>query len=143
MSTEIFYPMYYMLLLSVAVFLFTTLIRMKEIYIDKTSPGEDFRHALFPDGSTILKNAQKNHTNLFEYPVYFCAICVIIFITGNVDTYFVKLAYWYFYLRLAHTIYHIFLNHLIIGGGLPIRAMIWTPALAIMVWMWIRLMGML
>ena len=80
---------------------------MKEIYIDKTSPGEDFRHALFPDGSTILKNAQKNHTNLFEYPVYFCAICIIIFVTGNVDAYFVKLAYWYFYL-----IHYIFDSHI-------------------------------
>ena len=97
MSTEIFYPMYYMLLLSLAVFLFTTLIRMKEIYIDKTSPGEDFRHALFPDGSTILKNAQKNHTNLFEYPVYFCAICIIIFVMSiaHISKSFVKLFFFF------------------------------------------------
>ena len=61
MSTEIFYPMYYMLFLSVAVFLFTTLIRIKEIYIDTTIPGSDVRHALFPDGNTILKNTQQTH----------------------------------------------------------------------------------
>ena len=80
MSTEIFYPMYCMLLLTVAVFLFTTLLRVKEIYIDKSSQGEDYRHALFPKGSMILRNAQKNHINLFEYPIFFYAVCIIIFI---------------------------------------------------------------
>ena len=129
MSTEIFYPMYCMLLLTVAVFLFTTLLRVKEIYIDKSSQGEDYRHALFPEGSMILRNAQKNHINLFEYPIFFYAVCIIIFITGNVDDYFVTLAYWFFYLRLAHSVYHIFFNHLVVAGGFPVRALIFVPAL--------------
>ncbi|RPG97523.1 MAG: hypothetical protein CBD99_000860 [Candidatus Pelagibacter sp. TMED239] len=143
MSTEIFYPMYCMLLLTVAVFLFTTLLRVKEIYIDKSSQGEDYRHALFPEGSMILRNAQKNHINLFEYPIFFYAVCIIIFITGNVDAYFVTLAYWFFYLRLAHSVYHIFFNHLVVAGGFPVRALIFVPALLTLIWMWIRLIGML
>ena len=90
-----------------------------------------------------LRNAQKNHINLFEYPIFFYAVCIIIFITGNVDAYFVTLAYWFFYLRLAHSVYHIFFNHLVVAGGFPVRALIFVPALLILIWMWIRLIGML
>ena len=39
--------------------------------------------------------------------------------TGNVDEYFITLAYWFFYLRVIHSIYHIFFNQLIFNGGFP------------------------
>ena len=138
MNTEIFLPMFGMMILSVSVFLFSTSIRLKEIYFNRSVEGEQHRHPPFDKGSIILRNAQRNLANLFEFPILFYVVCICIYITNNVDAYFVTLAYWFFYLRVIHSVYHVFFNHLIINGGFPLRASIWIPATATMVWMWVR-----
>ena len=138
MNTEIFLPMFGMMILSVSVFLFSTSIRLKEIYVNRSVEGEQHRHPPFDKGSIILRNAQRNLANLFEFPILFYVVCICIYITNNVDAYFVTLAYWFFYLRVIHSVYHVFFNHLIINGGFPLRALIWIPATATMVWMWVR-----
>lgn len=141
MNTEIFLPMFGMMILSVSVFLFSTSIRLKEIYVNRSVEGEQHRHPPFDKGSIILRNAQRNLANLFEFPILFYLVCICIYITNNVDAYFVTLAYWFFYLRVIHSVYHVFFNHLIINGGFPLRALIWIPATATMVWMWVRFIG--
>ena len=141
MNTEIFLPMFGMMILSVSVFLFSTSIRWKEIYVNRSVEGEQHRHPPFDKGSIILRNAQRNLANLFEFPILFYVVCICIYITNNVDAYFVTLAYWFFYLRVIHSVYHVFFNHLIINGGFPLRALIWIPATATMVWMWVRFIG--
>ncbi len=141
MNTEIFLPMFGMMILSVSVFLFSTSIRLKEIYVNRSVEGEQHRHPPFDKGSIILRNAQRNLANLFEFPILFYVVCICIYITNNVDAYFVTLAYWFFYLRVIHSVYHVFFNHLIINGGFPLRALIWIPATATMVWMWVRFIG--
>ena len=138
MNTEIFLPMFGMMILSVSVFLFSTSIRLKEIYFNRSVEGEQHRHPPFDKGSIILRNAQRNLANLFEFPILFYVVCICIYITNNVDAYFVTLAYWFFYLRVIHSVYHVFFNHLIINGVFPLRALIWIPATATMVWMWVR-----
>ena len=60
MSTEIFLPMFYLMLQTVVVFLFSTSIRLKEIYFNKTAVGEEHRHQPFDKGSRLLKNTQRN-----------------------------------------------------------------------------------
>ena len=144
MITEIFLPMFYMLILTLIVFLFSTSLRLKEIYLNKilNKPivdSEQHRHPPCTEGSMMLKNAQRNLVNLFEFPVFFYAICIIIFITNKVDEQFITLAYWYLYLRIAHSIYHIFFNHLILNGGFPVRSLIWIPSTIVLVWMWMIL----
>ena len=143
MNTEIFLPMFYLMLLTVGVFLFSTSIRLKEIFLNKTVSGEEHRHPPFDQGSIILKNAQRNLTNLFEFPILFYVVCICIYITGNVDDYFVILANWFFYLRVVHSIYHIFFNQLIIKGTLPVRTFIWVPSTTTLVWMWLRFISLI
>ena len=143
MNTEIFLPMFYLMLLTVVVFLFSTSIRLKEIYLSKSVVGEEHRHPPFDQGSRILKCAQRNLANLFEFPILFYAVCICIYVTGNVDDYFVTLAYWFFYLRVVHSIYHIFLNQLIVNRGYPVRSFIWIPATATLVWMWVRFISVI
>jgi hypothetical protein len=142
MEYEIFGPVFNMFCLTTAVFLLVTLLRLKSIYIDKVSPGEDYRHPTFPQGSRILLNAQRNLINLFEFPIIFYATIAIIIATNNIDQTFVDLACYFFYFRLAHSIYHIFGNHLILGG-LPVRAPLFLGAFLINAYMIIRLCGML
>ena len=138
MNSELILPMFYLMLQTVAVLLFLASIRLKEIYFNKSVAGEENRHPPFDHGSRILKNAQRNLANLFEFPILFYAVCICIYMTGNVDEYFITLAYWFFYLRVIHSIYHIFFNQLIINGTLPVRTFIWVPATATLVWMWVR-----
>ena len=92
MSSEIILPMFYLMCLTVAVFLFSTSIRLKEIYFNKTAVGEEHRHPPFDKGSKLLKNTQRNLVNLFEFPILFYAVCICIYMTGNVDEYFITLA---------------------------------------------------
>ena len=108
MNTEIFLPVFGMMLLSVSVFLFSTSIRLKEIYLNRSVEGEQHRHPPFDKGSIILRNAQRNLANLFEFPILFYVVCICIYITNNVDAHFITLAYWFFYLRVIHSVYHIF-----------------------------------
>ena len=138
MESEIFVPMYYLMLLTVIVLLLSITVRLKEIYVNKTVVGEAHRHPPFDEGTRLLKNLQRNLTNLFEFPILFYVVCISIFVAGKVDDYFITLAYWYFYFRVAHSIYHIFFNQLIIKGGFPIRPLLWIPSTAIIVWMWVR-----
>ena len=142
MEYEIFSPVFNMFCLTTAVFLLVTLLRLKSIYIDKVSPGEDYRHPTFPQGNIILLNAQRNLINLFEFPIFFYATIVIIIATNNIDQTFVDLACYFFYFRLAHSIYHIFGNHIILGG-FPLRAPLFLGAFLINAYMIIRLCGML
>ena len=144
MITETFLPMFYMLLLTLTVFLFSTSLRLKEIYLYKILKKsfidpEQHRYPPFTGGSRMLKNAQRNLANLFEFPIFFYVICIIIFITNKVDEQFTSLAYWYLYLRIAHSIYHIFFNNLIFNGGFPVRSLIWIPSTIVLVWMWMIL----
>tara|TARA_S200000501_G_C20256764_1_gene496806 strand:- start:51 stop:500 length:450 start_codon:yes stop_codon:yes gene_type:complete len=141
MNTEIFLPMFYLMLWTVGVFLFSTTVRLKEIYLHKVlnkkpiSP-EEHRHPPFTEGSRVLKNTQRNLVNLFEFPIFFYAICIIIFITNNSNELYVTLAYWFLYLRIAHSLYHIFFNHLVFNGGFPLRSIIWIPSTLVLVWLW-------
>jgi hypothetical protein len=140
---EILLPMYYMMWLTVAVFLFSACIRLKEIYQNRPEnavEGEEHRHPPFAEGSRLLKNAQRNLANLFEFPILFYVVCICIHMTGNSDDFFIQLAHWYFYLRVLHSVYHIFFNHLVFKGGFPVRSLFWLPSTGIMIYMWHLLM---
>ena len=137
MNAEIFIPMYYMVLLTASVFLLSTLIRFKNVLVDKSHTGSELMKIPLPaSAAQITKQADRNLINLFEFPILFYAICVVLYVTGKVDAYFVLLAYWFVGLRVAHSLYHIFINGFI--GDMPFRALLWLPSWLIVIWMWVR-----
>ena len=137
MNAEIFIPMYYMVLLTASVFLLSTLIRFKNVLVDKSHTGSELMKIPLPaSAAQITKQADRNLINLFEFPILFYAICVVLYVTGKVDPYFVLLAYWFVGLRVAHSLYHIFINGFI--GDMPLRALLWLPSWLIVIWMWVR-----
>ena len=137
MNAEIFIPMYYMVLLTASVFLLSTLIRFKNVLVDKSHTGSELMKIPLPaPAAQITKQADRNLINLFEFPILFYAICVVLYVTGKVDAYFVVLAYWFVGLRVAHSLYHIFINGFI--GDMPLRALLWLPSWLIVIWMWVR-----
>ena len=137
MNAEIFVPMFYMVLLTFTVSLVGTIVRFKNVLIDKKHTGIEMMKFSPPSSaSVIIKQADRNLTNLFEFPILFYAISIVLYITGKVDSYFVLLAYWFVGLRVSHSVYHIFINGFI--GDTPLRAIFWVPSLLIVIWMWIR-----
>ena len=137
MNAEIFIPMYYMVLLTASVFLLSTLIRFKNVLVDKSHTGSELMKIPLPaSAAQITKQADRNLINLFEFPILFYAICVVLYVTGKVDAYFVVLAYWFVGLRVAHSLYHVFINGFI--GDMPLRALLWLPSWLIVIWMWVR-----
>ena len=87
MEFEIFLPMYYLMLLTVTVLLFSITVRLKEIYVNKTVDGEAYSHPPFEEGSRLLKNSQRNLANLLEFPILFYIVSISIFVTEKVDAY--------------------------------------------------------
>ena len=130
----IFVPIINMLWLSLAVFAFGTTLRLKSIVIDKKNKEEDFKIPTF-ENNELIQNSQRNLTNLFEFPVFFYAVCIMIYVTGTVDGYFLLLASWFFWLRVLHSITHIFYNKIIPGVALPVRTFFWLPSTIILGWM--------
>ena len=137
MNAEIFIPMYYMVLLTASVFLLSTLIRFKNVLIDKSHTGSELMKIPLPaSAAQITKQADRNLINLFEFPILFYAICIVLYISGKVDDFSILLAYWFVGLRVAHSLYHIFINGFI--GDMPLRALLWLPSWLIVIWMWVR-----
>ena len=137
MNADIFIPMFYMVLLTFTVSLVGTIVRFKNVLIDKKHTGIEMMKFSPPSSaSVIIKQADRNLTNLFEFPILFYAISIVLYITGKVDSYFVLLAYCFVGLRVSHSVYHIFINGFI--GDTPLRAIFWLPSLLIVIWMWIR-----
>jgi hypothetical protein len=138
MSTDILMPMFYMVVLTSVVFLFNVLIRLKDVLVDKGHTGSELMKIPIPSSANdLIKQADRNLINLFEFPILFYAVCIAIYMTGRVDPLFFSLAYSFVGLRVAHSLYHIFVNGFI--GPLPIRALLFVPSWAIIVWMWGRL----
>jgi len=134
--------MYYMVLLTASVFLLSTLIRFKNVLVDKSHTGSELMKIPLPaSAAQITKQADRNLINLFEFPILFYAICVVLYVTGKVDTNFVVLAYWFVGLRVAHSLYHIFINGFI--GDMPLRALLWLPSWLIVIWMWVRFISLI
>ena len=67
--------------------------------------------ALIPDEVNYLAY---NLTNLFELPVAFYALCLYLYVTGNVDTIYVAAAWTFFLLRVLHSIVHCTFNRVIV-----------------------------
>lgn len=55
-----------------------------------------------------------NLANLFELPVVFYALCLYLYVTGNVDPTYVAAAWVFFLLRVLHSAVHCTFNRVIV-----------------------------
>ena len=79
MNAEIFIPMYYMILLTLSVFLLSTLLRFKNILVDKSHTGSELMKIPLPSSAAeITKQADRTLAHLFEFPSLFYAICIVL-----------------------------------------------------------------
>ena len=72
MDNSILFPVFYMFILTIGVFLLSTLLRFKSVWLDKAVSMEDLHKIPVPDSaSMIIRQANRNLINLFEFPIFF------------------------------------------------------------------------
>ena len=140
---DIFCPVFGMFMLTFAVWALILILRLKSIHFVKAHSNSDWVVPLFQGGSNYLTYTQRNFANLLEFPILFYVVCIVIYVTGNVDEYFITLAYSFFYIRIIHSVNHIFLNIMVPVIDVPLRAFPWLLSIAIVVWMSVRVFCML
>ena len=104
---EIFGPFFGMMLLTFVVWVVMYVRRLHCIISNRI----DTRELTIPEkGAKLIPENVSwpayNFRNLFELPVLLYALCLYLFVTGNVDTMFVSSAWLFVALRSVHSLVH-------------------------------------
>ena len=105
----ILYPLFAMFLLVVLVMLTMAFRRLHAVRTQQLSPSflKLYEGSVEPPA---VRQASRNYSNLFEAPVLFYVACIVIFITGSVDTTAVGLAWLFVTARYLHSLIHLTTN---------------------------------
>jgi hypothetical protein len=130
-GAEIFQPFIGMLVLTFVVWVYMYVLRISYSKRERIHPQRmttpERGKALMPE--EVCYPAY-NLTNLFELPVIFYALCLTLYVTGNVDQVYVVAAWAFFVLRVLHSIVHCTVNRvylrffLYMGGALALWFML-------------------
>lgn len=103
----IFFPFFALMLLTIFVWVYMYYLRLSFILRKKIDP-----QALATTREVLnvipvkLNTPSENLINLFELPVLFYATCIYLYITQQVDTVFLVLAYGFLTFRIIHSVIH-------------------------------------
>jgi hypothetical protein len=132
-EARILYPVFAMFLLVSIV-----LLRMRSLRfaaVRKQEVDADFYKA-YPEGGEPepLRVIGRHFSNLFEMPVLFYAVVLMIYVTHNVSTFLVVCAWLYVVLRYVHSAIHLGSNNVIARfsayfGSAFVLAMMWVTLL--------------
>jgi hypothetical protein len=75
--------------------------------------ADDFKLGESSNVSHVVSIPNRNFMNLFEVPVLFYVVCIILFVTQTADSIAVALAWSYFGLRVLHSLVHLTYNTVI------------------------------
>ena len=109
--TAVLYPMFVLVLLTLSVGIALYLLRRGAV-----RRGEiGLAYFLLNRGGRLpeyLVRVDQHYTNLFELPVLFYALVLILYVGGEVDWYQVWFLWGFVLSRIAHTLIHVTLNRL-------------------------------
>ena len=84
-------------------------------------PGNDWEKGIpsdpYPNAPKDLQMFKNNIKNLFEYPIIFYALLILIYTLDKSDLPFIYLSWIYVLLRIVHSFYHIFMDNTYLRGG--------------------------
>ena len=84
-------------------------------------PGNDWEKGIpsdpYPNAPKDLQMVKNNIKNLFEYPIIFYALLILIYTLDKSDIPFIYLSWIYVLLRIVHSFYHIFMDNTHLRGG--------------------------
>lgn len=106
-QASIFTPFLGMMLLTLAVWLYMYYLRLSFLTREKIDPQ---RASTTREMLDIVPNRvnlpSENLINLFELPVLFYALCIYLYVTGQVTETYLVLAYVFFVFRAIHSAIH-------------------------------------
>ena len=117
-GSEIFAPFTAMLVLTFAVWVYMYALRIRYMVSNRidaqrmTTP--DRAMELLPDS---INYAAYNLRNLAELPVAFYALCLMLYVTDQVDAVYVAAAWAFFVFRALHSVVHCTFNRVIVRFG--------------------------
>jgi hypothetical protein len=113
MSQEtIFLPVLALAALTFAVLMFIPLRRFRAVAAGHVT-ADDFALGESANVPAQVSLPNRNYMNLLELPALFYVVCVVFYVTGQVDALVVNLAWAYVALRAVHSLVHISVNHVI------------------------------
>ena len=108
-TTAIFWPVIAQVALTFVVTIRMYRVRIAEIRANRISPQSIANSRQAAEKLQDI-NASDNFRNLLELPVLFFAICPILYMTGNVTTLQLSLAWIFVALRCTHSFIHVTYN---------------------------------
>ena len=108
----IFYPLIVLITLTMFVAIRLLVLRILAVRKGELKVGY-FRMNQGAEAPAALTRTTQHYDNLFEMPLLFYAIVIILFVTSRVDMFQLVLAWSYVVLRLAHAFIHITYNNVL------------------------------
>lgn len=113
-QAAIFIPFTGMLLLTMAVWFYMYYRRLTFLARSGLDPQQAATNQqLLEILPTRVNLPAENLTNLFELPVLFYAVCLYLYVTGQVDPTYLVLGYGFFVFRLLHSVIHCSYNRVL------------------------------
>lgn len=113
-QASIFIPFIGMMLLTMAVWLYMYTLRLTFLRREKIDPQlASTTRQMLDIVPTRVNLPSENLLNLFELPVLFYALCIYLYVTGQVDATYLVLAYGFFVFRVLHSVIHCTYNRVL------------------------------
>lgn len=126
---SIFMPFVGMMLLTLVVWLYMYFLRLSFIFRNRIAPQtlatvQELRSTI-PEKINL---PAENLANLAELPVIFYALCIYLYVSQQVDTIYIVMAWLFLAFRVCHSLIHCTYNHVIQRFGCYILASVtlWT-----------------
>lgn len=136
-QSAIFAPFLSMMLLSMTVWVYMYVRRIHYYTANNIDPQAHPTRAKAADlGPDSVQSPANNLQNLLELPVLFYALSLYLFVTAQVDDFFVYAAWLFFSFRALHSLIHCTINRVMwrfyayLAGALVLWTMIVRAALA-------------
>ncbi len=111
-TTWILYPMFALFILMLAVALRMLQLRIRAVKQDNLHPAY-FKLNRGGDAPEYMLKAEQHYLNLFEYPVLFYVISILVYVLQFVDIVSVTLAWSFVVARIVHAYVHMGSNKII------------------------------
>jgi len=125
-------PLVALALWTLLVFTLIPIRRIRAMRSGRVSPKE-FRMGESDKVPEDVRLPNKNMLNLFQMPVLFYVVCIVLYITQLSDLWFVYLAWAFVACRVVHSVIHVSYNHI------SHRFMAFAVSNVVLLLVWLRL----
>lgn len=111
-ANAILFPVFAMILITLYISIRLTVLRHVAVLKDGLNP-RFFKHNRGGKPPEYLLRSEDHYVNVYEQPVLFYVVCILIYITGQMDPNLLILAWAYIATRVIHGIVHLRYNKII------------------------------